>query len=100
MRRLRCLLPAVLVLAGCTAGGEDPDLAAVRAVTMSGPRITWDELDIHPTLRARACAVSTLVDRYGTTVGYCEGRRSCRTMDWRPVEDGCRQGQQRTAGRG
>jgi hypothetical protein len=38
----------------------------------------------------RPCTVSTLVSRDGTPVGYCRDGRYCRTMDWRPVEDGCR----------
>ena len=78
-----------LALAGCADGAEE-DLAAVRAATMAGEPIPWEELDIHPALMRRPCTVSTLVSRAGTPVGYCRDGRHCRTMDWRPVEDGCR----------
>jgi hypothetical protein len=82
------LLP--LLAAGC-AGSQAPDadLAAVRAVSMATRPFSWQELRVHPTLRQRACVVSTLVNESGTVVGYCQAGRQCRTMDWRPVEDGC-----------
>lgn len=95
MRSSGIFCMAILALAGCA--GQEEDLAAVRAVTMSGPALSWEDLDVHPTLKARACAVTTLVNRSGMPVGYCHEGRNCRTMDWRPVEDGCRL--QRSAGR-
>ena len=88
---------ASLLLAACAGPAEERELAEVRAATMSGPVITWEELDIHPTLTRRPCAVTTLVSRSGATVGYCTDGRQCRTMDWRPVEDGCRLPQLRAA---
>ncbi|MCZ8146521.1 MAG: hypothetical protein O9325_01540 [Roseomonas sp.] len=78
------------------AGPED-DLAQVRAATMAGDPIPWEELDIHPALMRRPCTVSTLVSRDGTPVGYCRDGRHCRTMDWRPVEDACRPAQRSAA---
>jgi hypothetical protein len=90
--RLLLLLPA-LVLAGCAMSKADPqaeaELAAVRQVSMSGPALSWEQLDIHPTLAARPCSVSTLVNTRGQIVGYCQAGRQCRTMDWRPVAAGC-----------
>ena len=77
----RMLILGCLALAACAGGPAEEDLAAVRAATMAGAPIPWEELDIHPTLMRRPCTVSTLVSRDG---------RYCRTMDWRPVEDGCR----------
>lgn len=77
------------VLAGC-AGDDAAEIAAVRAATMAGPPIPWEELDIHPALAARPCLVTTLVSRTGSVLGYCRDGRQCRTMDWRPIEDGCR----------
>jgi hypothetical protein len=84
------LILGCLALAACAGGPAEEDLAAVRAATMAGAPIPWEELDIHPTLMRRPCTVSTLVSRDGTPVGYCRDGRYCRTMDWRPVEDGCR----------
>ncbi|MDI3309007.1 MAG: hypothetical protein QJR07_18150 [Acetobacteraceae bacterium] len=75
-------------LAGCAAS-ESPDVIAARAVSMSTPAVSWQELRVHPALMQRACAVSTLVNEDGQVVGYCRGGRQCRTMDWRPVLDGC-----------
>ena len=75
-------------LAGC-AGDESPDVIAARAVSMSTPAVSWEELRVHPALMQRACAVSTLVNENGQVVGYCQGGRQCRTMDWRPILDGC-----------
>ena len=89
---LACLVPAA-----CAGPAQQMELAEVRAATMSGPAISWEELDIHPTLLRRPCSVSTLVSRSGATVGYCTDGRQCRTMDWRPVEDGCRPPQLRAA---
>ena len=86
-----------LALAACTGGAAEDELAAVRAATMAGDPIRWADLDIHPTLMRRPCAVSTLVSRDGTPVGYCRDGRRCRTMDWRPVEDGCRPAQRSAA---
>lgn len=86
------LLP-VLALAACATadpqGSGEADLAAVRQVTMSGPSVSWAELRVHPALLARACSVSTLINEDGQTIGYCQGGRQCRTMDWRPIEAGC-----------
>lgn len=75
-------------LAGCAAS-ESPDVIAARAVSMSTPAVSWEDLRIHPALMQRACAVSTLVNQDGQVVGYCQGGRQCRTMDWRPILDGC-----------
>jgi hypothetical protein len=86
-----------LVLAGCAGPSTEAELAVVRAATMAGDPIPWEELDIHPALVRRPCTVSTLVSRTGTAVGYCRDGRHCRTMDWRPVEDGCRPAQRSTA---
>jgi len=86
----RMMILGCLALAACAGGPAEEDLAAVRAATMAGAPIPWEELDIHPTLMRRPCTVSTLVSRDGTPVGYCRDGRHCRTMDWRPVEDGCR----------
>lgn len=80
---------ALLVTTAACVAPDSQDLAAVRAVSMSGPALTWDELRIHPALQYRACAVSTLVNVDREVVGYCAGGRQCRTLDWRPVEDGC-----------
>jgi hypothetical protein len=86
-----------LVLGACAGPAQELELTEVRAATMSGPAISWEELDIHPALVRRPCSVSTLVTRSGATVGYCTDGRLCRTMDWRPVEDGCRPQQLRAA---
>ena len=86
----RMMILGCLALAACAGGPAEEDLAAVRAATMAGAPIPWEELDIHPTLMRRPCTVSTLVSRDGTPVGYCRDGRYCRTMDWRRVEDGCR----------
>ena len=88
-----------LGLAACTDPAQEAELAEVRAATMAGPAISWEELDIHPALIRRSCSVSTLVSRSGATVGYCTDGRQCRTMDWRPVEDGCRPEQRLRAAR-
>ncbi len=92
--RLLFLLPA-LVLAGCAMSEADrqaeAELAAVRQVSMSGPSVTWEELNIHPSLIAHACSVGTLVNTGGQVVGYCRGGRQCRTMDWRPIAPGCQE---------
>ena len=93
----RMLILGCLALAACAGGPAEEDLAAVRAATMAGAPIPWEELDIHPTLMRRPCTVSTLVSRDGTPVGYCRDGRYCRTMDWRPVEDGCRPAQRSAA---
>ncbi|MGG5811324.1 hypothetical protein [Falsiroseomonas sp. CW058] len=85
-------IAAALLLAACTGAADDAaqsDIEAARAVTMSGPAVSWEALGVHPGLQARACGVSTLVTAGGEVVGYCTGGRRCRTMDWRPVEDGC-----------
>jgi hypothetical protein len=96
--RLLLLLPA-LVLAGCAMSEADrqaeAQLAAVRQVSMSGPALSWAELNIHPTLVANACSVGTLVNTSGQVVGYCRAGRQCRTMDWRPVAAGCTEPQLR-----
>ena len=91
---MRSFLPlvALALLGGCGLSQADADLAAVRAVTMSGPAVSWSDLRVHTALGQRACAVSTLVNDSGTVVGYCNGGRQCRTMDWRPVLDGCTSG--------
>ena len=90
--RLSFLFP-VLALAACATadpqGPAEADLAAVRQVTMSGPSLSWQEMRVHPALQRSACAVSTLVNTEGQVVGYCQGGRQCRTMDWRPIEPGC-----------
>jgi len=90
--RVLFLLPALL-LAGCAMSEADrqaeAELAAVRQVSMSGPSVTWEDLNIHPALVAHACSVSTLVNAGGQVVGYCRGGRQCRTMDWRPIAPGC-----------
>ncbi|MDN3565656.1 hypothetical protein ACFQY5_15940 [Paeniroseomonas aquatica] len=99
--RLLFMFP-VIALAACTVPGTDgpaeADLAAVRQVSMSGPSLSWQELRIHPTLMRRACAVSTLVNEDGQTVGYCVGGRQCRTNDWRPIEPGCNRSPEYRAG--
>ena len=99
--RLLFLLP-VLALAACATaepqGSGEADLAAVRLVTMSGPSVSWAELRVHPALQSRACSVSTLINEEGQTIGYCQGGRQCRTMDWRPIEAGCTQPPQYRAG--
>lgn len=90
--RLLFLLP-VIALAACATsepnGAAEADLTAVRQVSMSGPSLSWQDLRIHPALVRRACAVGTLVNEDGQTVGYCVGGRQCRTNDWRPIEPGC-----------
>jgi hypothetical protein len=88
---MRHLFPlgALMLLVGCGTSDVDADLASVHAVTMSGPAISWQDLRVHPVLAQRACAVSTLVNDSGTVVGYCSNGRQCRTMDWRPIADGC-----------
>ena len=89
MRFTSLVLLAALTACAAEPAAPDPQEAAVRAVTLSTPALSWDALRIHPALRQRACAVSTLVNEDGQTVGYCERGRQCRTNDWRPVEDGC-----------
>ena len=93
MRLHPALLAAGLLLAGCTSYAEQEragaELAAVRAITMAGPSLSWEEMGVHPQLIARACSVDTLVNRSGDVVGYCTGGQTCRTMDWRPVEAAC-----------
>jgi hypothetical protein len=79
---------ALLAAAGCSSP-DDADVMAARAISMSTPALSWEQLGVHPALRQRPCAVSTLVSEQGQVVGYCTGGRSCRTMDWRPVTDGC-----------
>jgi hypothetical protein len=99
--RLLFLLPAFALAACATADPQDTseaDLAAVRQVTMSGPSLTWAELRVHPALLRRACAVGTLVNADGQTIGYCQGGRQCRTMDWRPIEAGCNRSPEYRAG--
>ena len=90
--RLLLLLPA-LVLAGCAMSEADrqaeAELATVRQASMSSPALTWEELNIHPTLVAHPCSVGTLVNASRQIVGYCRAGRQCRTMDWRPVVAGC-----------
>ena len=97
MRLHHAMLAAGLLLAGCTSYSEQEqagaDIAAVRAITMAGPATSWEELDIHPQLIARACSVDTLVNRSGDVVGYCQAGQNCRTMDWRPIEAACHPGQ-------
>lgn len=89
----RFILLSAIVLAGCTAADPappvSPDVLALRAVTMAGPSLSWQELRIHPELQRRACAVTTLVNVNHQVVGYCSGGQQCRTNDWRPVEAGC-----------
>jgi hypothetical protein len=103
MRLHHALVAAGLLLTGCASYSEQEqagaDLAAVRAITMAGPATTWEEMDVHPQLIARACSVDTLVNRNGDVVGYCTGGQNCRTMDWRPVEAACNSGQPRIAAR-
>jgi hypothetical protein len=96
------LLLPIIALLGCTTpeppGPSQAELDAVRLVTLSGPRLSWEALRIHPGLMARACAVSTLVNVDGEVVGYCRGGRQCRTNDWRPVATGCEQAPEYRAG--
>jgi len=89
MRIARMLL--ILAVTGCAAPEDAPDaeLAAVRAVSMSGPALSWQAMRIHPALLQRPCSVGTLVDEQARVVGYCNRGRQCRTNDWRPVMDGC-----------
>lgn len=99
--RLLFLLPAFALVACATAdpqGSSEADLAAVRQVTMSGPSVSWSEMRVHPALLRNACAVSTLVNTEGQTIGYCQGGRQCRTMDWRPIEPGCNRSPEYRAG--
>jgi hypothetical protein len=81
-------MAVALAAAGCSST-DDADIRAARAVSMSTPAVSWEQLNVHPALRQRPCGVSTLVSEQGQVVGYCDGGRSCRTMDWRPVLDGC-----------
>jgi hypothetical protein len=97
------LVTTLGLLAGCASpfnGGPSPDELAARAITMSGPVVSWEVLGVHPALAARPCGVSTLVNSNGQVVGYCSRGQRCRTMDWRPVEDRCgpavARGRQRT----
>jgi len=103
MRLHHAVLAAGLLLTGCASYSDQEqagaDLAAVRAITMAGPATTWEEMDVHPQLIARACSVDTLVNRNGDVVGYCQAGQNCRTMDWRPIEAACQPGQPRIAAR-
>jgi hypothetical protein len=92
-------LGALALLAGCSTLDSEQDAAAVRAVTMSGPAVSWQELRVHPVMMQHACAVSTLVNDTGAVVGYCSQGRQCRTLDWRPIADGCVPGGPVTASR-
>jgi hypothetical protein len=84
------MIASALLLGACAAGdGIDEDVAAARAISMSGPKLSWSELGVPASLQARACGVYTLVNGSGQAVGYCTRGQQCRTMDWRPVEDGC-----------
>ena len=46
----RMMILGCLALAACAGGPAEEELAAVRAATMAGAPIPWEELDIHPTL--------------------------------------------------
>jgi len=93
---MRFALPLLVsALAGCAEpppappSQQEADLAAVRAVVLTTPALSWDALRIHPVLAQRPCAVDTLVNEQSQVVGYCSRGRNCRTNDWRPVADGC-----------
>jgi hypothetical protein len=99
--RFLLLLPG-LVLAGCAVTEADrqaeANAARIRQAAMSGPALTWEELNVHPTLVAHSCSVGTLVNADRQVVGYCRGGRLCRTLDWRPVAPGCADPRIREAG--